>query len=85
MSLHPTKHALRHMCACAGMGGVGAQRALEATFGVLVVVTDTCGFIEEEVKAEGGSCSCMAGLIYAYNEREREEVKSRNWQRATVI
>lgn len=32
--------ACRHMCACVGMGEV--QRALEATFGELVVVTDTC-------------------------------------------
>lgn len=39
--------------------------------------------IEGEVKAEGRSCSCVEGLIYANNKRK--EVKSRNWPRATVI
>lgn len=42
-----------------------------------------CGFIGGEVKAEGCSCSCLEGLIYANNKRK--EVKSRNWPCARVI
>lgn len=42
-----------------------------------------CGFIEGEVKAEGCSCSCLEGPIYAHNQRK--EVKSRNCPCATAI
>lgn len=68
-----------------GGGGGGGEGGTEGIRGH--VWGTCCGNrymrMEGEVKAEGRSCSCLEGFIYANNKRK--EVKSRNWPRATVI
>lgn len=70
-----------HVCMCWHGGGTEGIRG--HVWGTCCGNRYMCGFIEGEVKAEGRSCLCLEGLIYAYNKRK--EVKSRNWPGATVI
>lgn len=70
-----------NLYACAGMGEVW-EGTRGHNWGTCYVNRCVCSFIEGEVKAEAGSCSCLEDLIYANNKRE--EVKSRNWTCATV-
>ncbi len=69
------------MCMCWHGGGTEGIRG--HIWGTCCGNRYMCGFMEGEVKAKGRSCSCLEGLIYANNKRK--EVKSRNWQCATVI
>lgn len=70
-----------HVCMCWHGGGTEGTRG--HIWGTCCGNRYMCGFIEGEAKAEGCSCSCLEGLIYANNKRK--EVKSRNWPCATVI